>query len=67
MVQSSINVCSGCEVSTWIGKTSPQCGQVISVWEISSILPNATGITDPAYNKFADVGAVAGASLTFLK
>ena len=66
MVQSSINVCSGCEVSTWIAKISPQCGQVISVWEISSILPNATGITDAGYNKFADVGAVAVASLTFL-
>src|SRR4029077_18439685 len=37
-VQSSINVCSGCDVSIWIGKISPQCGQVTGVSAINSIL-----------------------------
>ena len=37
-VQSSINDCSRCEVSIWRGNVSPQCGHVISVSTVSSIL-----------------------------
>src|SRR6266480_4087346 len=36
--QSSIRVCSSCEVSICIGKISPQCGQVISLFVIRSML-----------------------------
>src|SRR2546423_571437 len=37
-LQSSISDCSACEVSICNGKTSPQCGQVISVSTISCML-----------------------------
>ena len=40
-VQSSIIDCSDCEVSICNGKTSPQCGQVISVSTINSTFRHA--------------------------
>jgi hypothetical protein len=47
-VQSSTSDCSDCEVSTWSGKDSPQCGQTISVSQISSIPPRADWQRAPA-------------------
>ena len=41
--------CSAWEVSTGIGKTSPQCGHVISVWTLNSMFV-ATGLW-PVFRK----------------
>src|SRR4029077_16738172 len=47
-VQSSMSDCSAWEVSTWIGKTSPQCGHVISVSAINSIFEAVEAGVPPA-------------------